>query len=97
MANCETCKAKQNPVSIPYVAHEKAMQRAERHTRRLWIALIVAVALIFASNVAWLWYESQFETITYQQEGEGINNVNYGEQGDLNNGAESENQAQAQE
>ena len=95
MANCESCKKVQNaPESVPYIVHESSMARMERQIKRLWIALIVAVCLLFASNVGWMIYESQFETITYEQGGEGINNVNYGEQGDLNNGAESENQAQ---
>ena len=95
MANCETCKKSQSvPESVPYIVHESSIARMERQIKRLWIALIVAVCLLFASNAGWLIYESQFETITYEQDGEGINNVNYGEQGDLNNGADSENQAQ---
>lgn len=83
-----------NPVHVPYVVHESTVSRQERQIKRLWIALIVAIAMIFASNAIWLWYESQFETMTYEQDGECINNVNYGDQGDLNNGAESENQTQ---
>ena len=98
MANCESCKKVQNaPESVPYIVHESSMARMERQIKRLWIALIVAVFLLFASNAGWLIYESQFETITYEQDGEGINNVNYGEQGDLNNGAEGENQAKEEE
>ena len=95
MANCESCKKVQNaPESVPYIVHESSMARMERQIKRIWIAVIVAVCLLFASNAGWLIYESQFETITYEQDGEGINNVNYGDQGDLNNVAESENQAQ---
>ena len=96
MANCETCKKVQNaPESVPYIVHESAMARMERQIKRLWIALIVAACLLFASNAGWLIYESQFETFYYEQDGEGINNVNLGEQGDLNNGAESEVQEEA--
>ena len=95
MANCETCKnVKSSPENVPYIVHEASMARMERQIKRLCIAVIVAVCLLFASNAGWLIYESQFGTITYAQDGEGINNVNYGDQGDLNNGAESENQAQ---
>ena len=95
MANCETCKKVQSsPESVPYIVHESSMARMERQIKRMWIAVIVAVCMLFASNVGWLIYESQFETITFAQDGEGINNVNYGDQGDLNNGTESENQAQ---
>lgn len=94
MENCEICKEKKAPMNVPYVVHEAEMARSERHIKRLWVALVVSIALIFASNIGWLIYESQFETITYEQDGEGINNVNYGEQGDLNNGAESQDKAQ---
>lgn len=91
---CNGCTEMQTPVDVPYIVHESTVARQERHIKRLWIALIVAIAMIFASNAAWLWYESQFEALTYEQDGEGINNVNYGDQGDLNNGAESEDQTQ---
>ena len=96
---CETCKGKEahTPESVPYIVHESSMARMERQIKRLWIALIVVIAMLFASNAGWLIYESQFEAITYEQDGEGINNVNYGEQGDLNNGAESEDQTQEEE
>ena len=90
---CETCKGKEAhaPGSVPYIVHESSMARMERQVKRLWIALIVVIAMLFASNAGWLIYESQFATISYEQDGEGINNVNIGEQGDLNNGTESEN------
>ena len=98
MANCKECKEHRvevnTPENVPYIVHETAMARNERHVKRLVVALVVAILLAFATNVGWLIYESQFETITYEQDGEGINNVNYGDQGDLNNGAESENQAE---
>ena len=89
MANCETCKnVKSAPENVPYIVHESSMARMERQVKRLWIALLVAVMALFASNTGWLIYESQFETFYYEQDGEGINNVNLGEQGDLNNGTE---------
>ena len=94
---CNNCGAENMNVSVPYVVHEATVARQERQIKRLWIALILAISMLFASFALFVWYESQFETITYEQDGEGINNVNYGEQGDLNNGAESENQAEEEE
>lgn len=91
MPDCNTCKPKNSPPNVPYVVHEGVMSRLERVIKRLWIALIVSVCLLFASNVGWMIYESQFDAISYEQDGEGINNVNIGEQGDLINGAECEN------
>ena len=92
MANCESCNKMQNaPESVPYIAHESSIARMERQIKRLWIALLVVICMLFASNAGWLIYESQFATISYEQDSEGINNVNIGEQGDLINGAEGEN------
>ena len=51
MANCENCKKVQNaPESVPYIVHEASMAKMERQTKRLWVAVIVAVCLLFASN-----------------------------------------------
>ena len=87
---CNSCGTKENPISIPYVVYESSMNRMERIVKRQWIALIVALCMLFGSFAGFIWYESQFETISYEQDGEGINNVNLGEQGDLNNGTKSQ-------
>ena len=99
MTSCKNCESKglNTPQNVPYIVHESSMARMERQVKRLWIALVVCIAMLFACNASWLIYESQFETIAYEQDGDGINNVNLGEQGDLNNGAESEDQAQEEE
>lgn len=62
-------------LEIPYIVHEAEMARSERNIKRLWIALIIAIVLIFGSNAAWLWYISQydFESYDYSQDGEGVN------------------------
>lgn len=49
---------------IPYIAFEAEMARHERTIKRLLIALLVSVALIFASNMAWLWFFNQFDYST---------------------------------
>ena len=84
--NCDTCTHRPDPV--PFAVHESAMARMERTIRRLWILLIVLVALLVGSNALWIWYESQFEDVSVEQEvdtGEGdafvVGNgdLNYGE------------------
>ncbi len=93
MANCETCKSKNVPENVPYLVHERAMARTERHTKRIWIALLVAIAMLFASNAAWLYawcqydYVSEEQVIEATQDGEGINivgggNIAYGANGE---------------
>ena len=55
---------------VPYLAHEAALARAERHNTRLFIALIVAIAVVFVSNALWLWAWMQYdyvnETVTVE-------------------------------
>lgn len=63
--------------SVPYIVYESAQARSERHLKRLVIALVVAIVLIFASNAAWLWAWCQYdycsEETVYTQDGHGVN------------------------
>lgn len=78
---------------VPYIVYEAEMSRFERIIKRLWIVCILLIALLVGSNIAWLVYESQFETVETQttidafQDGEGVNIVGGG---DINYGAESD-------
>lgn len=72
---------------VPYLIYEANQARHERTVKRLILVVIIAVALLFISNMAWLYYESQFDTYNYQQDGAGLNNINTGEQGDINGAA----------
>lgn len=84
---------------IPYIVHEAAEAKSERTIKRLIIALILSIILIFTSNAIWLYawcqYDFSSEETTYSQDGEGINNINAGTQGDINNGSETNNQKES--
>ena len=71
--------------SVPYIVYEGALVRHERLVKRLVITLIIAVVLMFLSNMAWLYAWQQYdyigEEITYSQDGQGLNNINTGMQG----------------
>ena len=47
-------KMDNNEKSISYFAHEAEMARAERTQRRLWIASLVLMVALTASNAAWI-------------------------------------------
>ena len=93
---CNSCNTNDMAV-MPIAQNEKDQQRLMSIIKKQFVAIIVLICLLFGSFGLFVWYESQFETLSYEQDGEGINNVNYGEQGDLNNGAESENQEKTPE
>lgn len=50
--------------SVPYVVFESAQARAERITRRLVIALILTIVLMFATNGLWLWSWMQYDYVS---------------------------------
>ena len=102
MANCETCKKAQNaPENVPYIVHESSMARMERQIKRLWIAVIVAVCLLFASNAGWLFcwmqYDYSSEEIVVEQDAKDGGNANYiGNDGDIVNGLPESDNSEAQ-
>jgi hypothetical protein len=89
MPDCKSCKENhQNVEPVPYIVHESAMARMERTIKRLWIALILVICLLVATNGAWLWYESQWEVVETEitQENDGGYNNYIGNDGDIYNG-----------
>ena len=60
---CNNCGKDKAPVSVPYVVHESSMARAERQAKRLIAIIILLIVLLVGSNIGWLVYESQFETV----------------------------------
>lgn len=93
---CNSCNTNDMAI-MPIAQHEKDQNRLMGIIKKQFVAIIVLICLLFGSFGLFVWYESQFETISYEQDGEGINNVNLGEQGDLNNGSESALQEETKE
>lgn len=59
---CNNC-GNNSVENVPYVVHESGMARLERQLKRLWIVILILIVLLVGSNCAWLYYESQFETV----------------------------------
>ena len=81
---------------IPYIAFEAEMARHERTIKRLLVALVVTVALVFVSNIAWLWFFNQFdiEGESVQLESREDGNASYmgaGASGIIDNGRSESN------
>ena len=99
MANCETCKKAQSaPESVPYIVHEPSMARMERQIKRLWIAVIVAVCLLFASSAIFAYAWLQYDYGSYEITSDGDSNANYiGQDGNIYNGSIGESEETNQE
>ena len=92
-----------SPSAVSFAAFESMKTTMERTTRRLWILALVLIALLFGTNAAWLYYESQFtdevtETYSSSVDGDGglaiVNRdgsvTNYGGQSDLHTDEEAD-------
>lgn len=80
---CENCNS-----TIPEIGQKEiAVAFAERMVKRLWIALIITVVLMFASNAAWLYAWMQYDYMSYEavtSDGGDANII--GNDGDIYNG-----------
>ena len=100
---CNHCGTEKNPASVPYVVHESAMARAERHTKALIWVIVLLIVLLVGTNVGWLIYNSQFEVVeentqtSVTQENEGGYNNYIGNDGDIVNGETDNNSKENQE
>ena len=91
---CNNCGTNSTPASVPYVVHESAMARAERHTKALIWVIVLMIVLLVGTNAGWLIYESQFEvveettteTYTIDQDAETGNNNSVINGGEVVNG-----------
>ena len=89
---CEKCN-QENEKLVPFRMVELHSAAQERTIKRLWIIIIILIALFCATNLAWLIYESQFEEVNTSIEAEqetdgGGNNFLVG--GDFDYGYETE-------
>lgn len=70
--------------TVPYIVFESTMTRLERTIKRLWILCMILLAVIVGSNIAWIYYENQFEDVVITQETEAGGDNNYvGEDGNI--------------
>ena len=81
--NCDGCKNKvyteeEKIMTVPYIAHQSVAARQERQIRRMWIVVLVLIAALIGTNLAWIIYENSFEdyVITQDVEQDAENSTN---------------------
>lgn len=70
-----------------YFATE-VIEQSKRNAKRWFIAWIITLAALVATNTYWIYVFNSYEYV--DQYGDGVNNVNSGEQGDIINEPTSE-------
>ena len=76
---------------VPYIVYESEAARHERTVKRLLTIILILIACIVVSNLAWLWVWNQydFSSESYTIENYDDGNANYldsGVEGVINNG-----------
>lgn len=49
---------------VSYIVFESTISRFDRVIKRLWVVILILIFLLLGTNLAWLYYESQFEEVT---------------------------------
>lgn len=78
---------------VPYIVFESACVKLERTIRRLWILCIIMFITLIASNLVWLYYESQWayvDTTTTNEVSQSIDSEGDATIGDVNINGEGE-------
>ena len=86
-------------INVPYIVHESTEARYERIIKRLVIALVICIVLMFATNVFWIYefcsYDYATEETTVQADSGTANYI--GQDGDITYGENNGTQADTQE
>ena len=77
MSGFEDLKIRDNEEMITAAQHEKEMTRMETANRRWFVSFMVVLFMLFASNLAWIIYESQFQDVSITQEADVAEGENY--------------------
>lgn len=89
--DCTNCTKNVYTTAVPLVVLENTRAQMDLHAKRLIRVIVLLIVLLVGSNVAWLWYESQFadEVVRteIEQDTDGGGN-NYVVGGDFNGEAE---------
>lgn len=73
---------------VKYFNGDAVLAFAERTIKRLWIAVILLIVMLVASNALWIWNEAQYvdEQVEVIQRNEDGYNSYIGNDGDINYG-----------
>ena len=85
---CNNCGTENQNVNVPYVVHESAMARSERHNKRLWVVILVLIGALIGTNLAWIIYENSFEDYIITEEYDVEQDADGGDNNSIINGGE---------
>lgn len=66
----------------------EVIEQSKKAAKRWFIAWAITFTALIGTNLCWIYQYNSYDYVS--QDGEGINNINTGDQGDLQNGAEGQ-------
>ena len=60
---CNNCGIESKNANVPFVVYQATAARQERQIKRMWIVALVLIVALISSNIAWIVYNLQFETV----------------------------------
>jgi hypothetical protein len=60
---CNNCGIESKNANVPFVVYQANAARQERQFKRMWIIALVLIVAFIGSNIAWIVYNSRFETV----------------------------------
>lgn len=77
--------------SVPLIIYESEMKHKTSIIKWLFIIIIVLIIVLSFSIYLFLSFINSYDFVGYEQDGDGINNINTGQQGDVVNGSKITN------
>ena len=86
---CNGCSTETKmPTTVPYQVFKDFKETAKANSLKWFIICLVLIVLLVGSNIGWLIYESQFETVETVEEYQIEQNAESGNNNSIINGGE---------
>ena len=76
---------KSSMVNVPFIAYEKEMDHKNKIVKIMGAIILALVVAIVCIVYMFMSFISNYDYKNYDQNGEGVNNINSGQQGDIIN------------
>lgn len=100
MSKCDSCTEREsvyNAAPVPFVVHENMRAQMSAANQRLLRVVVFLIAMLFLTNLGWIYYETQFsveERHTEIEQDTGGGGSNYVIGGDFHGEAKDQNHDQ---
>lgn len=78
-------KEKNSMINVPYIVYEKDMEHKNTVIKFMGVSIIFLIVAIVATTWMFMSFINSHDYKNYDQDGNGINNINEGTQGDVIN------------